>query len=274
MGEEIRYPQINLPRALILSPFIVFAVNALFQWFLVGITPVNKAAALASANAPFAEAMSAAGILGLPMALLAVGIAFGGDFSTLNASIAVPPRYLYAMAREGSMPKFFAKLHPRYQTPYVSILFLGILSLILTVYPINFVASVSLFADLFYYIIGIAAALGLRIRHPELKRPFTAPGIRIGVPVSIVIYFIMMTQLDRYAIVTGIIWCIVGLVVYYICRRIYGEAENEKLDAYVLQEELPGDAERASMDREYRIWKTVVIAACVVAGVLYLIPLL
>jgi APA family basic amino acid/polyamine antiporter len=63
-------------------------------------------------------------------------------------------------------------------------------------------------------------------------------------------------------------------VVYYICRRIYGEAENEKLDAYVLQEELPGDAERASMDREYRIWKTVVIAACVVAGVLYLIPLL
>ena len=274
MGEEIRYPQINLPRALILSPFIVFAVNALFQWFLVGITPVSKAAALASANAPFAEAMSAAGILGLPMALLAVGIAFGGDFSTLNASIAVPPRYLYAMAREGSMPKFFAKLHPRYQTPYVSILFLGILSLILTVYPINFVASVSLFADLFYYIIGIAAALGLRIRHPELKRPFTAPGIRVGVPVSIVIYFIMMTQLDRYAIVTGIIWCIVGLVVYYICRRIYGEAENEKLDAYVLQEELPGDAERASMDREYRIWKTVVIAACVVAGVLYLIPLL
>ena len=152
MGEEIRFPQINLPRALALSPFIVFAVNALFQWFLVGIVPAAEISSLAEANAPFADAMQVAGIFGFTMALLAVGIAFGGDFSTLNASIAVPPRYLFAMAREGSMPKFFAKLHPKFKTPYVSILFLGILSLILTVYPITFVASVSLFADLFYYI--------------------------------------------------------------------------------------------------------------------------
>src|SRR5699024_8751102 len=39
MGEEIRYPHLTIPRALILSPFIIFAVNALFQWFLVGIVP-------------------------------------------------------------------------------------------------------------------------------------------------------------------------------------------------------------------------------------------
>ena len=165
-----------------------------------------------------------AGILGLPMAFLAAGIAFGGDFSTLNSSIAVPPRYLFAMAREGSMPKVFARLHPRYQTPWVSILFLGALSLVLVFYPITFVASVSLFADLFYYIIGIAAALGLRKRHPELGRPYKAPLIEVGVPVSILIYAIMLFQLDRYAIVSGIIWCVVGLVVYYICHAKYGDS--------------------------------------------------
>ncbi len=274
MGEEIRYPQINIPRALALSPFIVFAVNAIFQWFLVGITPAAKVSELAAANAPFADAMSAAGILGLPMALLALGISIGGDFSTLNASIAVPPRYLYVMAREGSMPKFFARVHPKYKTPYVSILFLGILSLILVAYPIGFVASVSLFADLFYYIIGIAAALGLRMRHPELQRPSRAPAIKVGVPVSIIIYVIMMTQLDRSAIVTGVIWCVVGLVIYYICRRVYGDAEGTQLDAYVMEEQSPSDAERAKMDREYRIWRGVVIAACIIAIALYVVPMI
>ena len=82
MGEEIKYPRINIPRALFLAPFVVFAVNALFQWFLIAITPVESLASLASAQAPYADAMKAAGILGLPLALLAAGVAFGGDFST------------------------------------------------------------------------------------------------------------------------------------------------------------------------------------------------
>lgn len=274
MGEEIRFPQINLPRALALSPFIVFAVNALFQWFLVGIVPAAEISSLAEANAPFADAMQVAGIFGFTMALLAVGIAFGGDFSTLNASIAVPPRYLFAMAREGSMPKFFAKLHPKFKTPYVSILFLGILSLILTVYPITFVASVSLFADLFYYIIGIAAALGLRRRHPELDRPYKAPFIQIGVPVSIIIYCIMLTQLDHSAIITGVIWCAVGLVVFYICQRVYGKTKDEELDAYVIKAEIPSAGEKASMDKEFRIWTVIVAAACTIAALLYIVPLI
>lgn len=104
MGEEIKYPQINIPRALILAPFIVFAVNSAFQWFLVGIVPISEISSLATASAPFAEAMKTAGILGFPLVLLAAGIAFGGDFSTLNASIAVPPRYLFTMSRDGAMP--------------------------------------------------------------------------------------------------------------------------------------------------------------------------
>ncbi len=77
-----------------------------------------------------------------------------------------------------------------------------------------YIASLSLFADLFYYVIGITASLCLRKRHPELKRPFKAPGIMIGAPISIILYLIMMTQLDKEAMITGIIWCALGLVIY------------------------------------------------------------
>ena len=273
MGEEIKFPEINIPRALKLSPFIVFIVNAIFQWLLVGITPTGALSQLSDADAPFAMAMETAGILGLPLALLAIGIALGGDFSTLNSSIAVPPRYLFSMAREGAMPKVFAKLHPKYGTPWVAILVLGVLSLILVKYPITFVASVSLFADLFYYIIGIAAAWGLRKKHPELHRPFKAPCMAVGVPISMVIYFIMLTQLDQDAIVSGIIWCVVGLIIYAFCRRKYGDADL-KVEDVAAGNEVPSVKEKQAMDKDYHLWKGITMGFFVLSILLYVIPLL
>lgn len=273
MGEEIKYPQINIPRALMLAPFIVFAVNAAFQWFLVGIVPTSEIAALATASAPFAEAMKTAGILGFPLILLAAGIAFGGDFSTLNASIAVPPRYLFTMSRDGSMPKIFAKVHPEYQTPYVSIIVLGLLSAFLIVSnSMIYIASLSLFADLFYYVIGIAASFFLRKKHPELKRPFKAPGIMIGAPVSIAIYVLMMTQLDREALITGVIWCVLGLIIYGVCRIKYKDDVTADISSVIMEEEIPTAEEKRKMDKEFRIWSIVVTCAVIIALVAYVVP--
>lgn len=273
MGEEIKYPQINIPRALFLAPFIVFAVNAAFQWFLVGIVPTESLEALSTASAPFAEAMKTAGILGFPLILLAAGIAFGGDFSTLNASIAVPPRYLFTMARDGVMPKIFAKVHPKYKTPYISIIVLGLLSAFLIASnSMIYIASLSLFADLFYYVIGIGASFFLRRRHPELKRPFKAPGILVGAPISIIIYVIMMTQLDREALLTGIIWCILGLSIYAVCRKRYQDDKTEDIEKAVMAEEIPSPEEKARMDKEFKIWCRVVACAVVLVLVAYVIP--
>ncbi|MCI6530436.1 MAG: APC family permease [Mesosutterella sp.] len=273
MGEEIRFPRINIPRAMFLAPFVVFAVNALFQWYLIGITPAEHLTALSTAEAPFAEAMVSAGILGFPLALLAAGIAFGGDFSTLNASISTPPRYLFSMARDGSMPKIFAKTN-RFQCPYVAVATLGVLTVaLIATNSLMYIASLSLFADLFYYVIGIVAAWALRRRHPELERPYRAPLIAVGAPVSALIYLAMMTQLDREAFVTGIVWCVIGIAVYLVCSRRYGRGGEFSLDLKASgAADQPDPKERAAMDREYRIWVAVVAAACVLALALFILP--
>ncbi len=276
MGEEIKYPRINIPRALFLAPFVVFAVNALFQWFLIGITPVDKLATLATAQAPYADAMVAAGILGLPLALLAAGIAFGGDFSTLNAALATIPRYLFTMARDGAMPRVFAKTSRRFQTPYVAIVTLGILTVaLIATDSLIYIASLSLFADLFYYVIGIVAAWALRRRHPELQRTYKAPLVEIGAPVSAIIYLYMMTQLDTNAFVTGVIWSVLGLVIYFVCSKKYAQSESlvPDLAATGAMDE-PEAAEKIAMDREYCIWKIVVGLACILSVGLYIIPYL
>lgn len=198
-------------------------------------------------------------------------MAFGGDFSTMNASIAVPPRYLYTMARDGSMPRIFAKLHPRFQTPYVAICVLGAITVVLVATgSLVYISNLSLFGDLFYYVIGIAAAFGLRRRMPDLKRPFKVRGLLIGAPVSVVIYLVMMTQLATEALVTGVIWCVVGLVIYAVCRKVYGAPEQ--LDLAAVETGDPEPEERAKMDREFRIWAVVTAVAVVVAIGLYALP--
>lgn len=277
MGEEIKHPQINIPRAMFLSPFIVFAVNAIFQWFLLGIVPPQGLADISVSAAPYADAMRTAGILGFPLILLTAGIAFGGDFSTLNASIAAPPRYLFSMARDGVVPGVFAKVHPKYKTPYISVMVLGAMSIIFILTgSLIYIASLSLFADLFYYIIGISAAVGLRKTRPDLVRPYKAPAIMIGAAVSIVIYLIMMTQLEKDAVIFGIVWNILGLGVY----KLYAKPiRNEDIQLRIAKQNeaiknlsLPSPEEKALLDKEFKIWSSVVAAVCIIASVLYFIP--
>ena len=135
-----------------------------------------------------------------------------------------------------------------------------------------YIASLSLFADLFYYVIGIAASFFLRKKHPELKRPFKAPGIMIGAPVSIAIYVLMMTQLDREALITGVIWCILGLIIYGVCRTKYKNDVTEDLSKVIMEEEIPTPEEKQKMDREFKIWTIVVACAVVIALVAYVVP--
>lgn len=265
MGEEIRYPQFNLPRALFLAPFLVFAVNGLFQWVLVCVVPPEGLSALAGAAAPYARGMELAGVTGLPLVLLCLGIAFGGDFSTLNTSVSAPARYLFTMARDGVLPAAFARVHPKYHTPHVSILALGALMLLLvSTGSIAAIASLSLFATLLYYIMGMAAALGLRRRCPDLPRPYRAPGIAVGAPVSMALYLLMMTQLDRAGVAAGLVWCALGLGIYGLRGR-----RGISLPDVSPPPPPPGPDERKKMDREYRFWCAAVGAAVVVVLGLY-----
>lgn len=259
LGEEIRYPQINLPRALFLAPFIVFAVNGLFQWVLVCLVPAENLAALAEAAAPYAYGMKTAGILGFPLILLCAGIAFGGDFSTLNASVTAPARYLFTMSRDGVLPKLFSRLHPRYQTPCVAVLSLGALMILLICTgSLHYIASLSLFATLLYYIIGMLSACGLRKKLPHATRPYRAPFLWLGAPLSILIYLFLLTQLDFSAAAAGLAWCALGLAIYFFLRRKSPPYETAPV---LPPSESPDPPERARMDREFRIWRGFVIAA-------------
>lgn len=273
MGSETKYPQYTLPRALKISVFLVFVCNALFQWFLCGLVPHSAYHILAAADAPYAEGLKAAGLVGFPIILLCIGIAFGGDLSTINPGIAAPARYIYTMAEDGALPKWFSKIHPKYKTPYTAVLTVGIINYILIATgSINYIASVSLVSLAICYMIACLAYLGLKKRYPDMKRPYKAPGGSVGCYVTIVLYLFMLVFADRSALLTaGILSALAVLYWAVFTRRQNLKMPTIEEEVGVIEE--PAPAEKRKLDRQYKIWKTGTIVATVVALGIYVIPM-
>lgn len=273
MGSEIRYPQYTLPRSLKLSVFLVFAVNAAFQWFLVGVVSHKFYSQLVHATAPYANGLQLAELVGFPIILLCIGIAFGGDLSTINPGIAAPARYIYTMAKDCALPSFLAKINHKYKTPSTAIVLVGIINIILIVTgSIDYIASVSLISLAICYIIGCLSYIGLHKNYPNLKRPYVAPYGTIGAYVTIIIYIILIIYADNLALITAGILTIICLMFYFLYTKKHS-GQNTALEKEIGVIEKPTSIEKKKIDREYVLWKTATIVAVVIALGMYIIPL-
>ena len=276
MGGEIKYPHINIPRALIISPFIIFAVNALFQFFLAGIVPTEMLGAIAEAEAPYAEGLKLAGFVGFPLIFLCIGITFGGDLSTMNPGVAAPARYIFDMGQDGVFPPVFGRIHKKFKTPYIAVILVGVVALLLILTgSITVIAEVSVTSVFWTYIIGFISFIMLRLKHPEMPRPYKAKTGIIGGVISIILYVIMIAVLGLYYFLLSVSIAAVSLIVYFLYSRRHVEdpkLAEEKFFAE-LQEtvfEEPDAAEKAKLDREYKIWTIITIAAVVITAIIWI----
>jgi len=273
MGSEVKYPQITIPRALLVSPFCVLAVNLLFQWFLCALTPAENIPDLYTAAAPYAEAMQYAGIVGLPLIILCLGITLGGDFSTMNPCIAGPARYIYIMGNDGNFPKYFGKVHPKYHSPHRAVVLCGVLGIffILTG-SIKIVAMMCAYNQIQAYIIGFWSFLALRRKEPDLHRPWKMPFGTFGAWFSIICFAILLIlAYDPVAIWYNIAWDVIAILYYVIfVRKRPIPQEAIDAEALALATAEPTPEEKAKLDSQYKRWR--IIAYCFAAfGVLLFI---
>jgi len=175
LAEEIRNPRINIPLAMFLSLLIIFVVKIFFGIGALRYVPMEV---LAGSPAPHVEAGMA--ILGRSGQIYMGIITMLASLSSLNTLCAAIPRMIYGLAMEGQAPKIFSKLS-RWQTPWVAILFNGIIIAIPVLFGIATVESIVIFilAGVFcYFITYIIAHLDviiLRYRYPDVQRPFRSP---------------------------------------------------------------------------------------------------
>jgi fructoselysine transporter len=119
MAGEIKDPKKTMPRALIISVLAVMTLYILLSTVVGGLLPMDV---LASSTAPVADAAGMIPFLGSAAGSITAIVAIIVIIGSLSSCIMFQPRIEYAMAKDGLFFKSFAKVHPKWETPYFSIL--------------------------------------------------------------------------------------------------------------------------------------------------------
>ena len=168
--------EIDLPPALIGKLLVVSVVIAVMWYgfiaFAVALAldgPAREASTMATADA-------ASAVWGHPWAgtLLVLG-GIGGIVTSWNAFIVGGSRVLFALGQSGQIPAAFARLHPRYHTPYVGILVIGALSMVAPLFGrtiLVWLINASSFGVMLAFLMVAISFVVLRRREPDMPRPF------------------------------------------------------------------------------------------------------
>jgi APA family basic amino acid/polyamine antiporter len=125
------------------------------------------------------------------------------------------------MARDGLVPrKFFADVHPRFQTPWKSTILIGSFVAILTAtLPIDALLHLTNIGTLFAFAIVCAAVLVMRRIDPGAERPFRCPMVPLVPILGIAACLMLMFSLPAENWLRLIVWLLIGLCIYFFYGR-------------------------------------------------------
>ncbi len=189
MGEA-KNPRRDAPFALFAALIVCTVLYALIQWVVVGVLPDA-----AQSTRPLADvARVAVGSFGAALVAIGALISFYGY---LSAKILGMPRVTYALAEQGDFPKAFAAIHPRFHTPYVSILvFAALVWAFALSGEFKWNVTLSAVARLLYYGVCCAALPVLR-RKQAGSAGFRLPAGNLLAALAVVMCAALLTQVDR-----------------------------------------------------------------------------
>ena len=214
LAGEVRDPERTLPRAIIGGTLAIIAIylttNAAFMYVL-PIETVAKSPLIA------ADTMSAlVGPIGASFVSIAVAIS---TFGAVNSDLLGAPRLFYAAAEDGLFFKTLGRVHPRYRTPYISILFSAALGIVFVLTgTFEQIADTFVLAIWPFYGLAVAGLYRLR-RRTDLARPYRVPGY----PIVPAIFIAACVYLVASALIGDPLWTgvtlgivLAGLPVYYL----------------------------------------------------------
>ena len=208
-AEEAENPQRDMPRAMISSLVITSIIYVIVTLVMTGLIPWNQhgtADPLASAFVDRGYDWAAAIIsIGAVVSMATVLLVFQLG----------QPRIFFSMARDGLLPGWAAKLHPRYRTPHVTTILTGVFVAFFAAFAnINEVIELTNIGTLFAFVLVAIGVMVLRIREPSRHRPFRTPLIWFVAPAAVVSCFYLMLQLPGVTWMRFVIWLVAGMVIY------------------------------------------------------------
>ena len=215
---EIRNPQRNLPRALLLG-----TAGVTLLYFLVNLVYFRALAVAEMAGQVRVAELAAARLFGEPAGNLLAGAILISILGSLNGSILTGPRIYFAMARDGLFFRQAGIVHPRNRTPGRAIVIQGIWASLLAVTgTFSQLFTFVMFVSILFWIAAAGAVIKLRRSRPDLPRPYRVPGYP-WVPILFMIAsagILVSSLLESPAeSLAGLLLTALGIPVYRLWRR-------------------------------------------------------
>ncbi len=146
--------------------------------------------------------------------------ALGGLSSTMVVMLLGQSRVFFSMSKDGLLPEFFSSVHPKFRTPWISSITVGlVVATFASLIPLNELGEMTSIGTLLAFIIVCAGVWVLRRRRPEIARPFRAPWVPITPILGIAVSLLMMLFLPLLTWIRLFIWLAAGLVIYFLYSR-------------------------------------------------------
>ncbi len=228
-AQEARNPRRDMPIGILGSLVICTVLYIAVAIVMVGLVPYSQLGGPAPMAVTIDYARDAArgtgmeGLLNLMPLLVKIGI-LAGLTSTMVVQMMAQPRIFMAMSRDGLLPAWMSRVHPRFGTPHLTTVATGtVVALAAGLTPIDVLGHMVSIGTLFAFVVASIGVLVLRRTHPELPRPFKAPWSPFVPALSAVVSLALMLSLPAQTWTRLFVWMAVGIAIYFA----YGYRRSE-----------------------------------------------
>jgi len=211
-AEETRNPQRDLPIGMFAS---LVVCTVLYIGLAAVLTGLKKYTSFADDPAAVTTAIAVTGKSWATIIISAGGLA--GATSVLLVMQLGQPRIFMAMARDGLLPKYFARIHPRFRTPHITTIWTGVfVGCVAMVVDIGSAANLTNIGTMFAFALVCAGVIVLRKKSPDRPRPFKCPGVPFVPMLGILLCLSLMLSLPIMTWIRFVVWLAIGLGIYFI----------------------------------------------------------
>ena len=224
-AEETKNPGRNLPRGIIGSLIICVMLYMVVSLIMTGVVPYAQFGT--ALDHPISLVLQVAGqnwIAGI----IDVG-AFIGMTTVILVMLFGQSRIMFAMSRDGLMPKSLSKLHKKYKTPYAVTWMFGFIAALLGAFvPLGDLAELVNIGTLTAFTMISVAVIVLRKTKPDMKRAFYCPMVPLVPGLAIVFCVFLMFQLGSHTWIRFLIWMAIGIIVYFAYSRKHSNLHQKE----------------------------------------------
>jgi APA family basic amino acid/polyamine antiporter len=219
-AQEAENPARDMPIGILGSLAICTVLYIAVAIVLLGIVPYQR---LDVAD-PLAVGIDATGLRWLaPFVKIA---ALFGLFSTMLVQMLAQTRIFYSMSRDRLLPPLFGVVHPRFRTPHLSTILVGIVIAVVAGFtPITVLGQLVSIGTLLAFVLVSIGVIVLRRTAPDVPRPFRTPGVPFVPIAGAAICFAQMIGLPIATWERLVIWLVIGLTVYAVYGRTHALTE-------------------------------------------------